>query len=402
MATPSVADAEEVPIAVFIASRGGAVGKARHATLLLTMEEALQDDRRLDVIDKDTQLAEGAGFVPKEVISEARGMLASGEAMLTNGRASAALARLQAAEAQLSGALAYVSKRELARAQFLIGAAEAILNKTKAARKTFVRLQVWRPDFVADTSIEPGVVMPVWEEATERARKLAGGSIEVTSKPSGALAYVDGRFIGFTPTTAEGLVVGDHYVTFKQVGYAREVQRVSVSKNKQHTATTKLVRSPSSDAIDELVAEMLPSLGDATGPEALGEIERLLGIRHAVFLLVPAAGEQGDYQAYVYDTTSRKRLSAARAPASAEVETTFAQLATSLYAPLILEPIDDEIVEKPGKRPDRGARFYQKWWFWTAVTLAATAVTIPLVIDGGSESATCPPGSVCGGVIWDF
>lgn len=394
---------ERVPVAVFVASPDGKVGKARRATLLLTMEEALDADHRLDVIDKDTQLAEGAGFVPKEVISEARGMLGSGEAMLLKGRAKAALTRLQTAEAQLSSALAYVSKREVARAQFLVGAAQAILGKENAARKTFIRLQVWRPDFVADTSIEPGAVMPIWEEATERVSRLDGGSIEVTSQPSGALAYVDGAFIGFTPTTAEGLVAGDHYVTFKAVGYARVVKKVTVSAAKQNTVTTELVRSPSSDAVDELVDELLPSLGDSKAPESMERLASLLGIRHAVFVVVPPPNEEGEYRAFVYDTATRERLSAARAPASAEVETTFGEMAIALYASLILEPIEEEIAEETPKRDDRGAPFYKKWWFWTAVgAVAATAITVPLIIDGGAESPTCPPGSVCGDVIWDF
>jgi hypothetical protein len=404
-ATPEVADAgdDKVSIAVFIASPDAEVGKARRATLLLTMEEALHEDTRLDVIDKDTQLAEGAGFVPKEVISEARGLLGSGEAMLLKGRAKAALTRLKTAETQLSAALAYVSKREVARAQFLVGAAQAILGKTKSARKTFMRLQVWRPDFVADTSIEPALVMPVWEEAVARVAKLDGGSIEVTSKPSGALAYVDGTFIGFTPTTAEGLVVGEHYVTFKAVGYAREVKRVTVSSDEQNAVSTKLVRSPSSDAVDELVAELLPSLGSSTGPKALEKLAPLLGIQHAVFVLVPPPGEKGEYQAYVYDTKTRKRLSAARAPASAEVETTFSEMAVSLYASLILEPIEEEVVEEEPDRDDRGSPFYKKWWFWAAVgAVATTAITVPLVIGGGTDAPTCPPGSVCGEVIWDF
>ena len=82
----STARAEEddptVSVAVFVVGGGGALSSAHEATLLLTMEKALENDRRVTVIDRDRALAERAGKVPDDVISEARGLLESGEAML--------------------------------------------------------------------------------------------------------------------------------------------------------------------------------------------------------------------------------------------------------------------------------------------------------------------------------
>jgi len=359
------------------------------------MERALEDDQRLYVVDRDRALAERAGLVPEEVISEARGLLESGEAMLRQGRAQPALQRLQAAETQLGQHLAWMSKNELARAQFLVGAAQAVLGNRDAAMAAFQRLQVWRPDFVADTAISPAVVLPVWERTHDRVRTLPGGSIEIKSSPDRALAYVDGRFVGFTPTTAEGLAVGDHYVTLRKVGFQRQVERVAASDKQQHGVHGTLEPSPGADDLNRQLTSVAAGLGGARAPAELTAVGETLQIDHLVLVRMPAAGA-GKYEAFVYATASRKRLAAATADADPErdIDATFTQLARALYAQVVFVP------PPPPRKPPAVAgkrSVWSRWWLWAGIGVAAAAaVAVPLTIDAASSGGpSCPGNAVC-------
>jgi len=215
-------DRGEVELAVVVTGADGVkLPGVRRATVQVSMERALKRDRRLIVVDKDDRLAARAGRLPADVVAEARALVSSGEELLRRGQAEAALLKLQGASTQLARVLAWTQKQELARAQFLLGAAQVLTGDAKAAQATFVALLAWRPEMVADADIEPTKVLPVWEKARKQAARLAGGSIEIETAPAGALAYVDGKLIGFTPTVVEGLAVGVHYVTLRRDGHER-------------------------------------------------------------------------------------------------------------------------------------------------------------------------------------
>src|SRR5690606_14236038 len=124
--------AERTRVIAFVLA-GDAPGATR-AALLMAFEHALEREHRLDVVDQDRQLAHQAGLVPRDVIGEARGLLRAGERLLRDGKTGDALARLTAAEQQLQRVLAHTSKRELARAQFLVGAAHAVIGRDADAR----------------------------------------------------------------------------------------------------------------------------------------------------------------------------------------------------------------------------------------------------------------------------
>ena len=103
----------------------------------------------------------------------------------------------------------------------LLGAAQAMTGDRKGALATFTALQTWRPDAVPDPDLGPKQTLPIWEEAHDQVREAERGAIDIESAPEGAMAYVDGRLVGFTPTLVEGLPVGTHYVTIRREGFER-------------------------------------------------------------------------------------------------------------------------------------------------------------------------------------
>ncbi|MCE9573775.1 MAG: PEGA domain-containing protein [Deltaproteobacteria bacterium] len=377
VAMPARADRAKAKVAVVVVSADDdKLAPARQATIQVSMERAVARDARLEVVDQDEALAASAGLVPKDAVAEA-----------------------------LAGVLAWAQKQELAQAQFLRGAAHAVLGDDKAAIEEFVSLLAWRPDFAADPTIAPAVVIPLWEKAQARARQLPGGSIDVTSAPSGGMAYIDGRFVGFTPTTIEALPVGTHYLTVRKYGHQKVVRAVRVSDKRPATAEAELAPSPRADELQQAIATLRAGLGAAQAPAemqgALGDLSELLGVDQVAVLVAPRTGDR-PYRAYVYNALGGQRLAQAELrPDQGDLEDALATLATSLYKQVSFDP-------PPPPPPPRIARhgrpFWRRGWFWASVgTALAVGVLVPLAIhERGPAEPRCPGADSCGAVILRF
>jgi hypothetical protein len=401
-----VAPEVEARVAVIVLGAGGEpLPAATRATLQVSMERALEADRRLEVVDQDIELARRGGAVPAEKVSEARGLRIAGEELLRRGKTAEAIAKLEAASAHLADVLAWASKRELADAQFFLGAARAIAGEDKAALADFVALLAWRPDYVADPSVEPDAVIPLWEKAQAKVAKLPGGSIEIDSRPDGAMAYVDGRFVGFTPTVVEALPAAVHYVTIRMHGRIRSVTAVKVSSKEGAELAVKLAPTPGIDELEQAIHDLSAGVGAAQAPAAaqagLAELGELIGAQHAVVLVAPERDEP--YVGYVYAVDGGTQLARAEvALGERDPEEAFAELAAALYAQISFEPVEEPpppvtVVER-SRKP-----FYKKWWFWGAVGAAVTAgVAIPLLLRDDAPELGCPSGDSCGIVVLSF
>jgi len=379
----------------------------RAATVQTSMEHALGADARLDVVDLDEGLADSAGLVPKDAVAEARALVASGEELLRRGQPKQALLKLEGAATQLAGVLAWAQKQELAQAQFLRGAAHAALGEDKAAIEEFVALLAWRPDFAADPSIVPGKVIPLWEKAQARARRLPGGAVEVTTTPAGAMAYADGRFVGFTPTTVEALAVGTHYLTVRARGYQKAVVAVRISDKKPVPANVTLTPSPRADQLDQDLAAIRGGLGAAQASAemqaTLGDLSDLLGIDQLVVVLAPPIGGDKIYKAYVYSAVGGMRLAQAEATVGDDgLDEALGRLSVDLYKQVSFAPPPPP---PPPRKPRvaTGTPFYKTWWFWSGVGAAALGLGAgALIIHERNGGPSCPAGDSCGVVILSF
>ncbi len=399
-ATAAAQDRDPTSVVVFVYADD--MSPAARATVITTVENALERDRRLDIRDKDLQLARMGGAVPLDVVSEARGLLSTGEALLSKGRTADALPRLTTAATQLERVLPYISKKELARAQFLVGAANAILGNRKAARSWFMRLLTWREGYAVDTSLSPGKVLPAWEEAVAAMKKLPSGGVDVKSSPAGTMVYVDGRFVGFSPTRAKDIVVGTHYVTVLSPGYQRTIEVVQVAPDKTTRVRAQLQASPNRSELDDIRERIRPKLGAAELPVELDALQVIIGVDHAVFITVA----DGDYSAYVYDLNSGRRLAHATAKAGDDMETDFVELGDALYTEAFrvdVAPPPPKPQKRKRKAAPTGTPFYRTWWFWTGVGVTAAAVSgVLLWPESSGDGAACPAGHVCGDVVFRF
>jgi hypothetical protein len=416
VSAPAVADdgdalvtgAPEVEIAVVVTAADGVkLGAAREATVAVSMERALRRDRRLAVIDQDDRLAARSKSIPDDAVAEARALLTTGEAMLRRGQAKPAILKLQGATTQLATVLAWTQKQDLARAELYLGTAHAIAGDGKAAVATFVGLLAWRPEQLPDPDLEPALVLPLWEKAQVLAKKLPQGAVEITTAPPGALAYVDGRMVGFTPTTVDGLAEGTHYVTLRRAGSVRRVEPVRISANAP--ASVAALLEPSSGAAD--LAEGADLLEDGVGDAVakaqaqagLATLGDLLGVEQVV--IVDVQPGEGQYRLYAYAVDGGARLGATEVKVGdRELEEAFASAGAELYR----QVASVKVVHSP-KRPKRagpsGPSIFTRWWFWTGVgTVVAAGIAVPVVmkLTDGPAPVTCPTGQSCGTVVFRF
>jgi tetratricopeptide (TPR) repeat protein len=400
-------EAGEATVAVVVTAADGVkFPAARRATVQVSVERALKRDKRLIVVDKDDRLAAKAKRVPADVVNEARALLESGEALLKRGQAKAALLKLEGASVQLARVLAWTQKQELARAQFLLGAAQALSGDTKSAQATFTALLAWRPEAVADADLEPSVILPIWEKAQAKAAKLPGGSIDIETRPDGALAYVDGKLAGFTPTVVEGLAVGVHYVTVRRDGHERRVEAVRISDKKAVRLSVKL--EPSRRGAELAAAEQALTTGlgaelaPAEAQAGFAEAGELLGVEQIV--VVSAETGEGRYRVFVYDTSGGARLAAeSLSVGDRELEDAFADVAGPLYAQVARAKV--KVVPRPPKKkkPSGPSIFSNKWFWITAGGIVAIGATTGLILSiDRTEPLTCPAGTSCGEIIFRF
>lgn len=391
---------------VITAADGVKLGAARKATLAVTLERALRRDKRLLVIDQDDRLAARTKAVPTDAVNEGRAMLATGEEMLRRGQAKAAVLKLQGASAQLATVLAWTQKQDLARAQLYLGTAQAVAGDTKAALATFVALLAWRPDQLPDPDVEPTKVLPVWEKAQLQAAKLPRASLSIATSPAGALAYVDGKMVGFTPTTVDDLAEGVHYVTLRRAGSVRRVDPVKVSA--KATAELAAVLEPSNGApeladavalLDDGLGEPIAKAGAQAGLAGIGD---LLAVEHVVVLDVLPG--DGAYRAWVYAVDGGARLGATEITVGdRDPEDAFAEAGAALYRQVAKAKVKPRVSKRRAGK--RGRSIFTRWWFWTGVgAIAATAIAVPVVMEltDGPAPLTCPVGQSCGGVVFRF
>jgi tetratricopeptide (TPR) repeat protein len=376
------------------------------------LEKGLKPNKKIAQKETDLLLAEFSGEVPLEALGEARAAAEAGKELLSRGQAEAAAKKLGAAEATMEQVLAFARKSELADLQFLAGVAYLQMGDKLAAEDEFARLQTWRPSYVVDVEKYPKV-LPLWEHVRGQIDGAGRGSIEIKSEPAGAMAFVDGRYLGVTPTHADALSVGEHYVTVKKEGYQRRLVKVAVDPKVEQQVKEKLPRSEKYLLLSQSLDGAKKGLGDKKANQSMQDLRTFLFIDQAVFVRAKKGKGGGMVlDAWLYDLRSKRRLSQVKSVAVSsdedKAEAALGELATALYAGVRYDgktDEDDKLARRArgeGKNKGGGG-ITSKWWFWTAIGITA-GVAVPVVLyeagafDAGS-GPTCPDGDICGTVL---
>jgi hypothetical protein len=295
--------------------------------------------------------------------------------------------------------LPYIKKAELADAMMALGAAEFEQNEKKQARTTFVRLLTWRQDYKVDVNKFPPAVLEPFESARKEVEHAKRGSLEIRSDPPSAQAYVDGRYIGVTPTFGEGLVVGEHFITLKKEGFRKAVMPATVSPKMQEVVNVPLERSGKFLLVQQALDSVEKVLGDKQLVSDADNLKEVLFVDHAVFVRPkPGAAGEIDVEAYLYDLRSRKKLAMVTQSVPVDqAEKATEPVATNLYKGVSYELVEETPRDAPIPEQKKRTPIYKTWWLWTAVGVAVVGAIVIGVAVAETRPPECGAGNFCPG-----
>ena len=380
-------------VTVFLIAEGTVSAKLT-ARLSHAIVKSLHDNKNLDVKDPDKLLLQFSGEVPSRTISRAKSNLKKGIFLIKGGNPGEAIVKIRGAISGLEKSLAFVTKKLLARAFMALGVAQAEGGNRKAAHKTFVQLVTWRPHVLFDTREFGARYLHLFARAQAAAKKLPRGSAELSTDPVGAKAYVDGRFVGITPTTAFGLASGFHYATFKKQGFIKASKRIQVSGSEQHKYHKELKSSDKYLLLQQSLGTIKGEMGAEKATQAMLDLRSFLFIDQVVFARVRQTGAgKMHVQGYLYDLRSKLRLNQASQTVTTQKFKAIAKMTTLLYVNARYDGLLDAPTDAPPPPPPTRKPFYATWWFWSAVGVGAAAVVVGVVLI--PESRSCEDGSRC-------
>ena len=70
-------------------------------------------------------------------------------------------------------------------------------------------------------------------------------TLEVSSRPSNAMVYLDGNKLGSTPLITDEVLIGTHQLTFKRAGYRTEERTVQLKANEENVVSVAMVQDGS-------------------------------------------------------------------------------------------------------------------------------------------------------------
>jgi len=370
--------------------------------VMRALDDGLKRNPRLEMKDLDTRLADFAQEVPQEQIDQGRLLLQEGQKALTALDLPAAIKKLGQSVEVLSKVLPYVKKQELADAMMALGAAHFENGDKREAKRTFERLLVWRTDYKVDLSKYPPALLAIVEETRKEVERFKRGSIEIRSEPSAAQAYVDGRYIGVTPTFADGLIVGEHWVTLKKEGFKKAVMAAQASSKAQQLVSITMERSTKYLLVEQALAGVEKTLGETTLDASADNLKEVLFIDHAVFVRVaPAGAGQLKVDSFLYDLRTRRRLThVTKTVSTAHAEKELSTLASALYLNVSYEAELVESKDAPPPKPYVRPPFYKTWWFWTAAGVAVAGVALGAGLGAAYAPKSCGSSSFCFGVVY--
>ncbi len=308
-----------------------------------------------------------------------------------DGDARDAAARSASIAEMFEANLEAVRREQLVDAYVLDALAQCRLRRMSQCESGLERVLVFREAFQYDAERYPPQYQEVFERVRSRTLSGARATLEVVTEPAGAEVYVDGRSYGPSPARAEGLLVGDHYVTIKHLGYMRTIRRATLGRAGSGVSYTLEPNERSRLVASE---EFQRALRGELGEERAGPNVRSLGnTLGAAQVIVGVVRPLGDAQVHVmvwlYDVRTRFLLAQREGTLTTDEAGMAAarELAIALYggvdlAGTIAAPEEEEQIVVT-----REPELWEQWWFWTAIgVVAASGVAI------GIGVAATPPG----------
>ncbi len=355
------------------------------------LHKALRKNKRLRLIRASRKLAEFAGKIPTDTIDEAKSKMRKGFGDLDSKSYRDAITAFSQARAAQLRALAYIKKRQLAAVQFGLALAYYHNRLFAATRRTLVALFTWRPRLKVNPKTVPRRFYRLVKRAKKHVKHKKTGVFVLRTRPSGAKAYLNGRFVGRTPLELVGVPEGTHYLAVRKHGYFKLASTVKVPRSPAKANYEFALRQNEKFVLlDQALKRSWPDFGAKRASAAMKEIKTLLVVDQAVLVKPSAPTPEGvKIEACLYDLRTGyllKRLTGTL-PTKRFKARRFAELLyTGVdYEGSIPDPGEEKVKVGPPPKP-----FWKRWWFWTAIGAAVvatvTGIAVPLATrDSGPE-----------------
>lgn len=359
--------------------------------------KALRQNKRLDVKDPDKLLLEFSGEIPHDAINAANEQLDRAIAALQQERYEHARTSFQTAIDTIESLLAFMPKRNLARAQMGLAIALAQLGKKQEAIRVIIDLFSWRPQLDDDPLLNLShLPTSLVESAQKTVEERDRGSVELASTPKGARAFIDGKFVGVTPTIAFGIRAGTHYASFTKTGYIKTSSKIEVNAIKQERIEVALEKSQKDLLLNQALKRANKELSDKISEGVLLDLQNMLFVDQVLFLKISRTRKSADSHRMMtvagalYDLRSKLLLNRSTIETREDEPSidSMQALARTLYLNNAYEG-KPNLVDEPLPVASTVAHraWYKTWWFWTLVGAGAIGITLPIVVmnQGGSD-----------------
>lgn len=284
-----------------------------------------------------------------------------------------------------------VSRGNLASAYILKALTWCRRGRQRRCRQGFAYVLGFRDTFNYDTARYPAEYFDLFE-STRAALLTDGvrGTLEVQTEPPGAEVFIDGRSIGASPATAEGVLTGSHYVTVKAPGFLEQVSRVTIPEGRPARETITLEEDPSALLVRQNIPGILRELGRPQAGPNIRSIDGYLPVQQVVIAVISPGQASDAFAMYLYDLRTHFLLAHRDASLSGQsIAQATERLTQELYDGVSL----DGRVAAPEEPVRDDGEIWEQWWFWTAVGVAVVSGTATAIVLSPSDP-DIPDGAV--------
>lgn len=212
--------------------------------------------------------------------------------------------------------------------------------------------------------------------------------LQVTTDPTGAEVFIDGRSFGPSPISAEGLLPGPHYVTVKAQGRERVMRRVELRARRG--IETLRINAPESPRA-RILEDNVPRIRDELGRDRAGDF--IVGIAAYLYVNQVVVGtvrpSRGGYEvdAYLYDLRTRFLLAHRTKTVSTggDMAAAGTELIRDLYQGVDLS---GAVAAPPeAERHHKSTPLYERWWFWSAIGVVVASGVVAAVVASDTDQS---------------
>ncbi len=360
---------------------------------------ALKKSKQVRYADFDAALNLGGEEIQTSSAKTAEQLVKSGLAKLKAGNAEDAAEDFDNAVGNYLIAYAVLSDSTVVpKTMALLGAALFLSGDPKGAAKNFEKA------VQADqkTPLDVSEYSPKAQAALDTARKNVSGreevDFEIRTDPPNARVYVNGRYMGLTPTFATS-TKGDQLIAISKQGFKRKARKVSIDKAGQ-VVDERLEAAQRAVAFDSVAKGLIKVVAGENSPDSLSSVGGLTGTPYVLLLRASGTREKMRVEMALANLDSRQVINQVTRDIKWENRDKETREQIDKMVDEVLKPRTIVAPDVPGEV--QAKPIYKRWWFWTIVVavVGGSAAAYALAPTAQPASPQYAPGT--GGVLIQF